>query len=237
MQKNIYENYASMGSNTNPIINVNDYIYKYYKNFFLKELPENKSSKILEIGCGEGKFLHFLNLNGYKNTFGIDIGSNAINIAKEFNILNVECIDSISFLNNKTETFDVIVLIDVLEHMEVNESINVLKACYKALKQNGKILMQVPNAIAPLSPHRHHDITHLRAYTTFSLSQTLNAAGFSTYSIKSNPMFVHGIKSLIRKILWNLLIQPLIKLFMLISYGNTEGGIYTSSIITIGRKN
>lgn len=52
--------------------------YKYFKKNYLKHLPESKESKILDIGCGMGHFLYFLEKEGYKNYLGIDISKENI---------------------------------------------------------------------------------------------------------------------------------------------------------------
>jgi 2-polyprenyl-3-methyl-5-hydroxy-6-metoxy-1,4-benzoquinol methylase len=75
----------------------------------------NKESNILELGCTYGYL--FKHLNGYKNLYGIDISKHAIKIAKTLNkkanlkVMNVEKLEF------KEHTFDLILAIDVLEHL------------------------------------------------------------------------------------------------------------------------
>ena len=48
---------------------------------YLEDVPKN--AKILEVGCGSGRFLEFLEKNGYKNIYGIDSSKEMMDIAKK----------------------------------------------------------------------------------------------------------------------------------------------------------
>jgi ubiquinone/menaquinone biosynthesis C-methylase UbiE len=61
-----------------------------YVKYFLKNIPSENSS-ILDIGCGGGKFLHFLNSlnNGYK-LYGLDHSEKMIALAGKVNQREIE---------------------------------------------------------------------------------------------------------------------------------------------------
>ncbi len=234
MPDNMFENYASLikdnTSDSNP-----KYDENYFKAFYLNKLPKDKNIKILDIGCGNGKYLKVLKKYGYNSIFGIDISEEQIKIAKQSN-LNVQCSDALEFLKNNTKKYDVIFLIDVLEHIELEKTFELIDLIYNSLENEGSFFIQVPNAIAPLSPLRYADITHKRAYTTYSLRQTLKFSGFKYLKFYELAPFVHGTKSFVRNALWHLMIKPIIKSFMLTSYGTSFEKIYTANFLCILKK-
>lgn len=51
---------------------------KWYKYFLNGYLPKDRLSKIIDIPCGYGNILYFLQENGYKNYRGYDLDENRI---------------------------------------------------------------------------------------------------------------------------------------------------------------
>ena len=109
----------------------------------LRQEIDNKSNlKILDIGCGTGETLSFLNNHlSHPDLYGVDSSSVAVEYAKSRGhkqILKVEA-DMLPF---KDDTFDYVLLLDVLEHIKDDSS--VLSEAKRVLKRNGKIIMTVP---------------------------------------------------------------------------------------------
>lgn len=230
MNKNIVDNYASSLKNT--ISNNNEkYDENYFKIFYLNKLPHDKNCSILDIGCGNGKYLNILKKYDFKNLYGIDISKEQIEIAIKSNPQRVQCIDALKFLKDIKEKYDVILLIDVLEHLDLNDSLEIINSIYRALKKDGKLFIQVPNALSPFSPLRYSDITHKRAYSKTSLIQTLNNSNFNNYQFYELFPFVHGLKSFIRNILWKCFIKPTISVFLYTLYGTNFEKIYTANFL------
>ncbi len=46
-----------------------------------------KSAKIIDVGCGSGKLLHFMKSLGYKNSIGVDVSKSALKLCKNFNLI------------------------------------------------------------------------------------------------------------------------------------------------------
>jgi 2-polyprenyl-3-methyl-5-hydroxy-6-metoxy-1,4-benzoquinol methylase len=235
MNSKIFEKYCSM-LGTQEKIKLQKYDEKYFLNFFLKNFKKNKNLKILDIGCGWGKNLKILEKHGYTNSFGIDISTEQIEIAEKNDIKNVKCINAIDFLKNSKEKYDVILLIDVLEHIEFEESIELIKLINGSLNDDGTLYIQVPNAYSLFIPLRYSDLTHLRAYTYHSLTQLMNLSTFKKFNFYELYPFIHGIKSFIRFVLWKLFFKPLIYFFVYTAYGNNLGKIFSANILCIVRK-
>jgi 2-polyprenyl-3-methyl-5-hydroxy-6-metoxy-1,4-benzoquinol methylase len=235
MKKNIFENYASLLKNTSQHKD-QKYDAAYFKTFYLNKLPKNTNCLILDIGCGNGKYLKILEKLGFQNLYGIDISSEQIKLAKESNLFNVKCIDAVDFLKNIQEKYDVILLIDVLEHLDLEYSIELINLIYSSLKKEGKLFIQVPNALSPFSPLRYSDITHKRAYSSFSIIQTLNTSDFKKITLFELFPYIHGLKSFVRNILWRFILKPLISAFLYTAYGTNFDKIYTANFLCICEK-
>ncbi|MFX1463602.1 MAG: class I SAM-dependent methyltransferase [Promethearchaeota archaeon] len=107
---------------------------------FLKYL--NKNYKILDAGCGFGKWVIYLNQKGY-DIIGIDNNELTIKKLKEFNnLLQVE-IGNITKLMYPDNYFDVYISMGVIEHFEEGPTL-ALKEAYRVLKPNGLIIISTP---------------------------------------------------------------------------------------------
>jgi len=197
-------------------------------------LPKNRDARIIEIGCGYGRNIQALQELGYGNVRGIDISEEQIDYARSrLGLTNVEVGDAVAALEGAEETYDAILLLDVLEHLELAYSVRLIQAIRGALKPGGIFVIQVPNAMSPLSPNRHWDLTHLRAYTTHSMEQHLRLGGFTEMRHYELPPHVHGMASLIRRALWFAVVKPLISAYMLVANSDRMGGIYTMNMLTV----
>lgn len=211
---------------------------KYFKKNILPHFPPGKNIHVLEIGCGYGRYTKFISEQGFASVYGIDISEEQINYAKhKIGLSNVELADAVEYLERQPKKFDVVLLMDVMEHLELDYSILLLQNIYRSLSPKGRLIIQVPNGMAPLSPPFHSDVTHKRAYSPGSMSQSLRMGGFSLFRHYPLPPSPQGILSSIRRIIWLLLLNPAIKLFLLLANGGTAGGIYTSNLLTIAEKN
>lgn len=206
-----------------------------YQKQFGKVLPENKDSKIIDAGCGNGSIVWWLQQNGFTNVNGADISSEQIGIAKELGIKNVIQADLRECLKDKRNSYDVIFLRDTLEHFEKKEILGVLDICFNALREGGAIIIQVPNAESPFGARmRYGDFTHEIAFTSGSLSQVLRTVGFNKitlYAWGSLPAL--RLKSIVRCALWKM-VEAFYKL-ILIAEG-CRNAIVTQNIIAVAKK-
>ena len=93
-----------------------------------------KDKLILDAGCGEGVLVEELKSRGYK-VFGID---------KNYQSENVQLGD-IRKLPYENNVFDVVLLLDVLEHFEYRDQEIVLKEIHRVLREGGIFIITVPN--------------------------------------------------------------------------------------------
>jgi len=128
----------------------NDYGYNRILREFYSSLPEfndNKTTKILDMGCGTGVFASKLQSDKF-SIHGIDISPKSIEIAKNkyqdisFSIGDIENTDF------NDESFDVVILSGVLHHF--NDFNKVLKECYRVLSKGGMLFAYDPHCYSPI---------------------------------------------------------------------------------------
>lgn len=106
---------------------------------FLNSLE--KDSYVLDIGCGNGKYL---SVNENLNMFGTDRSGNLLTIAKEKNLNSQFFVADSLKLPIRSGSFDAAISIAVIHHFS-NELLRVqaLKEIFRIVKKGGKILVYV----------------------------------------------------------------------------------------------
>ena len=170
-----------------------------YKDFKLPSyldnyLSDNKSIRILDIGCGLGQTLGALKNRGYKNLEGIDISDEAVKICKKKGLkVSLKNIDDLE------KKYDFIFLNHVLEHIEKKEVINILNKIKTFLSESGILYITVPNAQSNTGSYwAYEDFTHHTLYTSGSISFVLKSAGFDDIKFVDVDC-LEGVKNPIKK--------------------------------------
>jgi predicted SAM-dependent methyltransferase len=84
------------------------------------------------------------------------------------------CTDAESHLEQENATYDFIILKAVLEHVRKDEVVPFLMKIRNALKDNGMIIIDVPNMDWLMAQHeRYMDFTHEVGFTRESLAQVM----------------------------------------------------------------
>lgn len=112
----------------------------------IKQFAPKNPSRILEVGCGMGNISNKMSKRwpNAKIT-GIDISTQSIQIAKQlFECGNLNFIESILTPETFNEQFDLIVFMDVYEHISVTDRPAVHAALAQILRNKGKIVLSVP---------------------------------------------------------------------------------------------
>jgi SAM-dependent methyltransferase len=137
----------------------------------------NKTDKILDVGCSRAAISKHLSGN-VNSVVGIDVSKNIILTNKNdpsLKSFDFDWFDGARY--NSKKKFDKILLLDVLEHSF--EPMILLKNLKKTLKDNGKIIIQVPFTgwLSELVCGKYHE-GHLRYYDSASLERQLASLGF-----------------------------------------------------------
>lgn len=115
------------------------YAPTYYKKMqFVKEILGNlpKDAKILDAGCGEGVLVEEYRNRGY-NIEGIDLNYESEYVRKG-SILNLK-------ETYGENVFDLVLLLDVFEHLSFGEQPQALAEIHGVLKPNGILIASIPN--------------------------------------------------------------------------------------------
>lgn len=179
-------------------------ISKYYKTIYtdnqLKEdlkredrlrfcFPSSIKNKIiLDIGCGPGVQIRFLTKQN--EIHGIDLSSRALDYARNLGIItkkhNIE-----SGLPYKDKYFDVVISVDILEHLFDPEF--VLAEIKRVLKDDGVALISVPNHFVwwmrkrilfgkgiklPYHEANEWNYFHIRFFTSSAFEKLLESSEF-----------------------------------------------------------
>ena len=130
---------------------------------------------LLEIGCATGAFLNLANDSGYQTT-GIEPTSERVAYARKRYGLNVICGavgDENQDINLKTESFDVVVMIAVIEHvLNVRETVQFVHKC---LCPGGILYLTTPdvNSVRARVFGQHWSMYHICGHHHFFCEQTL----------------------------------------------------------------
>lgn len=113
----------------------------------LKEAGLNLNSKVIEIGCGigtvSGLILKYISQGSF---VGVDISYESIELAKKINSQYHYAeflVNDMSSFTHSTK-FDFVVLPDVLEHIPVQQHLNLFKVLSAVTTENAIILINIP---------------------------------------------------------------------------------------------
>jgi len=200
----------------------------------LPHLRGLEDKRWVELGCGHGNLLKFLQKKGFKDLQGCDLSEEQISIAKKSGFQVVQQ-DALTFLNT-VENVDGVVAIDVLEHLTKDEAVVLLKQVNFHLSLGGKLVIRVPNADAATgSSFLWSDFTHELFLNAASARQLFQSCGFKKVEVWGSYSKARGWKRFFSSPL-RALIELRMKLFYL-AYGvGTKGKIWTPNLIIVAEK-
>ncbi|NJL87972.1 MAG: class I SAM-dependent methyltransferase [Leptolyngbyaceae cyanobacterium SM1_1_3] len=143
-----------------------------------------KDIRILEVGCGDGSFLLCCQQQGYHQVTAIDISPEQVEICHQKGFKDVICSDVFSYFDEHEDSFDCVVMSDVLEHLSKTEILETLKQIYQCLNPSGKLIVRVPNLSNPFNiKTQFGDFTHETGFTKSSLAQVFQVGGFKVETV------------------------------------------------------
>lgn len=150
----------------------------------------NKKNQILDIGCGAGKTMDMLSRFG--TVWGLDNSKTALSFCKKRGGFKHLALGEATDMGFQDNFFDVITILDVLEHTEENATILEIK---RILKPGGITIIIVP-AYQWLWSTWDEVLKHKKRYTKHYLETVVNNCGFTVlrssymYSFLVLPIFI-----------------------------------------------
>jgi 2-polyprenyl-3-methyl-5-hydroxy-6-metoxy-1,4-benzoquinol methylase len=152
---------------------------------FFKHFPSNVRGRLLDVGCGDGRFLRHAKEQGFE-VWGIDFDKKSIeNVKRNLGIDTVFAMSLEEFYEYAKERglkFDVITFFEVLEHQDKPSKF--LEMVKGLLKEGGYIAGSVPNRKRFLREiywkisHADHPPHHFLRFSRRSLENALKLSGF-----------------------------------------------------------
>lgn len=127
---------------------------------YLKHIQELiislQPTSVLDVGCGDGRLIGLLK-ESVEHVVGVDLSERAIQYARafhpevDFRVINANQLD---------EEFDVVVAMEVLEHIPTEQVTNFLQSLEARAKNEGDVIISVPTTVIALTPKhfRHYDL-------------------------------------------------------------------------------
>ncbi len=157
-----------------------------------------RGKRVLELGSSTGYLTDAMQIHFDCQVVGIEIDANAAALSQSRGNrvlhLDLDVADLSDVLMG--EKFDVVLCADVLEHLRHPEQ--VLRACYKLLSDEGRLVASIPNAAhadvrlallggqLPFRPMGLLDNTHIKFFTRSLVEQLFECSGFRVISVARN---------------------------------------------------
>jgi 2-polyprenyl-3-methyl-5-hydroxy-6-metoxy-1,4-benzoquinol methylase len=210
---------------------------RFFRRNYAPHLPQDREARILDIGCGPGHFLYYLQQDGYTDYLGIDSSPECLQLCRERG-LNAGIADAFVHLAENAARYDAIVCNEFFEHLDKERAFELADLCRLALKDNGVLLIKVPNMACPVAAcrSRYVDITHEMGYVDHSLRTMLQVCGFGEVTVVAPDIYVtrNPLANVAARLLYRLVTACFRCLYLL--YGIPGRHVMTKSILAVSRK-
>jgi ubiquinone/menaquinone biosynthesis C-methylase UbiE len=116
---------------------------KFYSDVFEK-CKKHLKGTVVDIGCGSGDFLKIIMDNNIQCTvYGTDFSTGSIQRCKDFIQNGTFLVDDIYAMKLENNYFDVVICMEVLEHLEMPEI--AFRELRRICKHDGLIIITIPN--------------------------------------------------------------------------------------------
>jgi SAM-dependent methyltransferase len=156
-------------------------------------LAGHHPGKLLDVGCGVGRLVSVMQKKGW-DAVGIEPSSKAVEIAKKELDLTIQQ-TYLSETTFKPDTFDVVVLLAVLEH--AFDPVELMEKAWKLLKPGGCVIFSTPNldSLPYLLLENKSEFSwfireHINQFTLRTLRYLLKKVGFLDPSFYACAHFI-----------------------------------------------
>ncbi|MCC7222980.1 MAG: class I SAM-dependent methyltransferase [Chitinophagales bacterium] len=199
-------------------------------------LPASLNSRILDIGCGYGNALLWLQEQGYTHLSGIDLSPEQVATAQSLGLSDVQCAGAFTYLAElpPDARFDFILLFDVIEHLSKSELLQLLQSIRARLSPQGRAIFRTPNMDAPLtSVYAYGDYTHETLLNSRSAAQLASSAGFGSVQVVESPLVVRGWLKSLGQSLSFVLLRVVLRWVLFATARSSKGVLLTPNMLIV----
>lgn len=193
-----YESLAA-GYDTNRFGNsYGEFVHAQELVFINNLLGINTKNKVLNLGCGTGRFMEFA-------TDGLDFSGNMLEVAKQKFPDKRFYHGDARATNFDEKSFDAVICLHVLMHQDKASSAEILRECLRLLKPEGLLILDFPSARRrKLLGHEPHGWHGGNAYSLAEF-QKLVSGQFKLEATSGILFFpIHRISKPVRKLIFPL---------------------------------
>jgi len=158
----------------------------------LQPIIPDRRSRILEIGCANGRLLSYLKEAGYGDVTGVDPSPGCARAARLLYDVPVETGTVFDFRKPDTG-YDFVVTLGVLEH--IRDLQRAVQRIRDVTLDNGRVFVGVPDASNLIAqqdaPFQEFSTEHINFFSPKSLQYLMEAGGFGTISCASVKLELH----------------------------------------------
>jgi 2-polyprenyl-3-methyl-5-hydroxy-6-metoxy-1,4-benzoquinol methylase len=196
-----------------------------------------KNLRIYEIGFGNGAFAGYLCAMGGQY-FGSELNGVLVERATEFGLNVFEGGIKQALETAEPKSFDAVVALDVLEHLDIADIKSFLLDAAELLRPGGVVLARVPSGDSPFGRAIFHgDITHRTALGSSAVRQLASQTGFEVTDIGPPrlPIFGFGpVRALRRGAIR--LAQTIIARFINLVFHDGQPRVITANLVFVLKK-
>jgi SAM-dependent methyltransferase len=199
----------------------------------LKKTGLNSIQNTVEIGFGNGGFLAYSKKQNW-NVIGVELNDELLLRARA---KGVEALHFHEFSTIKNEWADLIVAIDVFEHIEQKKLETLLAEIFLKLKSGGALLARFPNGDSPFGLiNQNGDITHINALGSYKVEYLARKLDFTIKYLggESQPIICGNIKHGMHRLIVNPIIWLLEKITHTIFFpANKYISFYSKNMVMV----
>ena len=207
---------------------------EYIKDF----LPNDRSVRILDIGCGEGQTLQLLTENGYKNYVGVDIDRRAVETCRQKGLNAEHITDLAQYLSGHRQEFGIINMKEAIYYFPDDKMAEYLKRIKDALRDGGRLIVEVFNGAlltGAVFQYKDYKIRHI--FTEYGLKRLLEDSGFAVTHLFGTVIKGGTLKRTVWKFFRFLWICILRLIYMLeLGSGDDRPKLWSKLIVAIAVK-
>lgn len=149
-------------------------------------------SRVVDIGCGRGEFLELLRERGFRG-IGIDADASMVELVQSKGLEAVQA-DGLGYLREHPREFDGVFAAHLIEHMEPDPLLELVKAAGAALRDGGRLIVVSPNPRNLLMQLHDFwiDLQHVRFYSPHIIHWLFHLAGLRDVEIGHNDRYRLG---------------------------------------------